>query len=87
MDATTTSPTQQLRAYVDYLRDLGIYDLYRRENPQTLISDALRESLVVGMRTHARPSRPPRHCRLRQVVRLRHLPNPQPRAWTKPQRR
>ncbi len=23
------APEQQLRAYVDYLRDLGIYDLYR----------------------------------------------------------
>jgi len=47
VDATTSSPSQQLRAYVDYLRDLGIYDLYRRENPQTLLSDALRESLIV----------------------------------------
>ena len=45
----TTSPSQQLRAYVDYLRDLGIYDLYRRENPQTLLSDSLRESLKVEM--------------------------------------
>ena len=49
MEAPTTSPSQQLRAYVDYLRDLGIYDLYRRENPQTLMSDALRESLKVEM--------------------------------------
>jgi len=49
MDASTTSPSGQLRAYVDYLRDLGIYDLYRRENPQTLISEALRESLKVEM--------------------------------------
>ena len=24
---------QQLRAYVDYLRDLGVYDLYRRGEP------------------------------------------------------
>jgi len=49
MDASTTSPSRQLRAYVDYLRDLGIYDLYRRENPQTLISEALRESLKMEM--------------------------------------
>jgi DNA polymerase len=46
VEATTTNPSQQLRAYVDYLRDLGIYDLYRRENPQTLLSDVMRESLI-----------------------------------------
>jgi DNA polymerase len=53
VDTTTTSPTQQLRAYVDYLRDLGIYDLYRRENPQALLSDALRELLTVSLRASA----------------------------------
>jgi uracil-DNA glycosylase family 4 len=37
----------QLRAYVDYLRDLGIYDLYRRENPSVLLPEALRESFAV----------------------------------------
>src|SRR5580658_6507554 len=49
MEATTRSPVQQLRAYVDYLRDLGIYDLYRREDPKLLLSEALRESLMVEM--------------------------------------
>jgi DNA polymerase len=34
---------------VDYLRDLGIYDLYRRENPRTLISEALCKSLKAEM--------------------------------------
>jgi DNA polymerase len=36
----------QLRAYVDYLRDLGIYDLYRRDDPSVLLTDSLRESLA-----------------------------------------
>jgi DNA polymerase len=43
---------------VDYLRDLGIYDLYRRENPQTLISDALRESLVAVQHLVQVPAKP-----------------------------
>jgi uracil-DNA glycosylase family 4 len=39
-------PEQQLRAYVDYLRDMGIYDLYHRDDPKTLLPDALREKLA-----------------------------------------
>jgi DNA polymerase len=38
---------QQLRAYVDYLRDMGVYDLYQREDPQTLLTEAMRAALVV----------------------------------------
>ena len=37
---------QNLRAYVDYLRDLGIYDLYRRDEPQTLLPEALRSAIA-----------------------------------------
>ena len=33
MDAAPITP-QQLRAYVEYLRDLGIYDLYRQHEPR-----------------------------------------------------
>ena len=55
MEATTPSPSRQLRAYVDYLRDLGIYDLYRRENPQTLLSEALK----VEMSARSAPVSPP----------------------------
>lgn len=36
---------QQLRAYVDYLRDMGIYDLYRRDDPKVLLPDALLQAL------------------------------------------
>ena len=38
-------PEQQLRAYVDYLRDMGIYDLYRRDDPKVLLPNALRQIL------------------------------------------
>jgi uracil-DNA glycosylase family 4 len=33
------SPQQQLRAYVDYLRDMGIYDLYRNNDPRFLLPE------------------------------------------------
>jgi DNA polymerase len=42
------SPGQQLRAYVDYLRDMGIYDLYRRSEPSVEMTAALREMLTAG---------------------------------------
>jgi DNA polymerase len=42
------SPGQQLRAYVDYLRDMGIYDLYRRTEPSIEMTAALREMLTAG---------------------------------------
>jgi DNA polymerase len=41
----SVSPEQQLRAYVDYLRDLGIYDLYRREEPGIELPESLRATL------------------------------------------
>jgi len=40
------TPQQNLRAYVDYLRDLGIYDLYRRNEPQTLLPQSLRTAIA-----------------------------------------
>lgn len=42
------APEQQLRAYVDYLRDMGIYDLYRRDDPKVLLPEGLRERLALG---------------------------------------
>lgn len=42
------SPEQQLRAWVDYLRDMGVYDLYRREQPCVLVPDSLRASLAAA---------------------------------------
>jgi uracil-DNA glycosylase len=38
----------QLRAYVDYLRDMGIYDLYRRDDPKVLLPEGLRERLAAA---------------------------------------
>jgi DNA polymerase len=48
---------QQLRAYVDYLRDMGVYDLYQREDPQTLLPESLRAELAgkVAAVSAARP--------------------------------
>jgi hypothetical protein len=43
------TPQQNLRAYVDYLRDLGIYDLYRRDEPQTLLPESLRITIAEGL--------------------------------------
>jgi len=40
-------PEQQLRAYVDYLRDMGIYDLYRRDDPKVLLPEGMRERLAM----------------------------------------
>ena len=40
------APEQQLRAYVDYLRDMGIYDLYHRAAPSTVLPDTLRDRLA-----------------------------------------
>jgi DNA polymerase len=42
----TSPPEEQLRAYVDYLRDMGIYDLYRRDDPSVILSEELRATLA-----------------------------------------
>jgi uracil-DNA glycosylase family 4 len=39
-------PEQQLRAYVEYLRELGIYDLYRRDDPQVMLPATLAAKLA-----------------------------------------
>ncbi len=61
----SVSPEQQLRAYVEYFRDLGVYELYQRESPQVVMPERWRELLArpraaVGMAA-ARPaaSNPP----------------------------
>jgi uracil-DNA glycosylase family 4 len=51
------APEQQLRAYVDYLRDMGIYDLYHRDDPKTLLPELLQEKLTSA--TQRPPQRPP----------------------------
>jgi len=53
----SATPQQNLRAYVDYLRDLGIYDLYRRDDPQTLLPESLRAAIAAepAQRTVAAP--------------------------------
>jgi uracil-DNA glycosylase family 4 len=39
---------EQLRAYVEYLRDLGVYDLYQREGAWSAAGAALASSLAAG---------------------------------------
>jgi uracil-DNA glycosylase family 4 len=41
-------PEQQLRAYVDYLRDLGIYDLYQRDDPSVVLPESLRATFAAN---------------------------------------
>jgi len=55
MSLTPQQNLQHLRAYVDYLRDLGIYDLYRRENPEILLPEAVREALASAKSVTAAP--------------------------------
>jgi len=38
---------QQLRAYVEYLRDMGIYDLYRQDAPRVLLPEGFVSAPVV----------------------------------------
>lgn len=55
---------QQLRAYVDYLRDMGVYDLYRQDQPRVLLPEGFaaglvpRQSEAVKQRVIAPPAAP-----------------------------
>src|ERR1700761_9405895 len=42
----SVSPEQQLRAYVEYFRDLGVYELYQRESPRVGMPEQWRELLA-----------------------------------------
>ena len=42
----SVSPEQQLRAYVEYFRDLGVYELYQRVSPQVGMPERWRELLA-----------------------------------------
>jgi uracil-DNA glycosylase family 4 len=48
---------EQLRAYVDYLRDMGVYDLYHRENPAFFFPDSLVEELSRSKPSDTEPQR------------------------------
>lgn len=55
-------PEQQLRAYIDYLRDMGIYDIYRRDDPKVLLPDGIGKRVAEVQPqpavSHAPPVRP-----------------------------
>jgi DNA polymerase len=46
---------QALRAYVEYLRDLGVYDLYRRGEPVEAVEEVIAAPLVVPVLQAAAP--------------------------------
>jgi uracil-DNA glycosylase family 4 len=76
------APEQQLRAYVDYLRDMGIYDLYHRADPATILPDSLREKLNAAPVTEpiapaARTIAPPSSAQ-RSAPEIRSAPVPRP---------
>lgn len=52
---------QQLRAYVEYLRDMGVYDLYRQDEPRVPLPEgfAAQLSATPAPRAAAPPPRPP----------------------------
>ena len=43
---------QQLTAYVDYLRDLGVYDLYYRADPSVVLPASWRETASMAAPSH-----------------------------------
>jgi DNA polymerase len=49
---------KQLRAYVDYLRDMGVYDLYRRDDPAVLLPEALRAEIAAAAQAASAPAKP-----------------------------
>lgn len=46
MEVQAGKAAEQIHAYVQYLRDLGIYDLYLRREPQTVLPEEAREALL-----------------------------------------
>jgi len=44
---------QQLSGYVDYLRDMGVYDLYHRVNPSVILPESSREEPAILERLDA----------------------------------
>lgn len=70
-------PEQQLRAYVDYLRDMGIYDLYRRDDPSVKLPESLRAALA-ATRTAPSLSNAAAPARAQAGIPSRHMVAPPP---------
>ena len=47
------TPEQGLRAWVDYLRDMGVYDLYRHPAPSIVLPDEVRERVQAAAASRA----------------------------------
>lgn len=76
-------PEAQLRAYIDYFRDLGVFDLYRQEQTRVLVPERLRE-LLASSRTlqQSRAAVPPAPQVASPAQRV--APTPQPRTVIPP---
>jgi uracil-DNA glycosylase family 4 len=59
VDTTTGEAKQQLRAYVDYLRDMGIHDLYRQGEPIYAEAPLVTPALPKLAAPHAAPKTAP----------------------------
>jgi DNA polymerase len=55
---SAVSLEQQLSGYVDYLRDMGVYDLYHRADPTVLLPASSREEIAIVERTDIASSAP-----------------------------
>ncbi len=78
-----------LRGWVEYLRDLGIYDLYRRETPTAVLLDEVRERLLSagGVRidgTVAQPAPSASRDQVKESGRSEPLPRPSTARLTPP---
>lgn len=51
-------PEDGLRAYVQYLRDIGVYDFYFRGSSEHVLPDGLREKLSASIRIDGVPAQP-----------------------------
>ena len=61
MEVQAANSAAQIQAYVQYLRDLAIYDLYLRAEPRTVLPAAVRETLLreAGKRVAGGPADAP----------------------------
>ncbi|HTV09694.1 MAG TPA: uracil-DNA glycosylase [Candidatus Aquilonibacter sp.] len=67
------SPEQQLRAYVEYFRDLGVYEMYCRETSQLAMPERWRELLLQPVSAAEKADAP-------QVRTAARVPVPPPRS-------
>jgi DNA polymerase len=80
----SVSPEQQLRAYVEYFRDLGVYELYQRESPQVGVPERWRELLARPKATPAQTGAAAKPSAGVAVSPQREMPQARPGAMRPP---